>query len=166
MRRGTGTSTPKRVRVPDLTGGGETPFTRSANKTDGDETEMSKQWPAPLPSLWATICECCLGINQSQLQRADPLRRLEFLVSSAGPMDLLILSLLPALGEHRLHVREGNSYIQHACIMYDGNMQPMHGAETLLASQGMRGLMYSVMYDAQKHCSPHHEPPFMTSSMG
>lgn len=89
-----------------------------------------------------------------------------FLVSSAVPMDLLILSLLPALGERRLHVREGNSYIQHACIMYDGNMQPMHGAETLLASQGMRGLMYSVMYDAQKHCSPHHEPPFMTSSMG
>lgn len=47
--------------------------------------------------------------------------------------------------------------------LHDGNM---HGAETLLASQGMRGFMYSVMYDAQKHCSPHHEPPFMTSSMG
>lgn len=139
-----------------------------ANKTDGDETEMPKQWPAPPVALGdhLSVNAAASESNQSQLQRADPLRRLEFLVSSAVPMDLLILSLLPALGEHRLHVREGNSYIQHACIMYDGNMQPMHGAETLLASQGMRGLMYSVMYDAQKHCSPHHEPPFMTSSMG
>lgn len=37
----------KRVRVPDLTGGGETPFYEVANKTDGDETEMPNNGQPP-----------------------------------------------------------------------------------------------------------------------
>lgn len=108
----------KRVRVPDLTGGGETPFTRFANKTDVDETEMPKQWPAPLLSLWATICECCLGINQSQLQRADPLRRLEFSVSSCPWMFLSCLSspLWGSIGY--MYERAIRTYNMHvSCMM-------------------------------------------------